>query len=1397
MPERAWEEQRSIDDDFLDQVEPSEGTETPLEARLTKLGPLSAFADVPFLMLLGRPGSGKSQEMHDAEAQGWLGQCTILVEAKEIGTANPGPYVESLLAIQSSEPTERIIIDGLDEALLQNPNFVTQLKAWLRRSVTQEGRPKFHLAISCRWADWPVSQVEELASLWSANESLRLVLGPLQQTDVVASLQRRFGDRTDDFWRELNLRHLRNVACWPQGLLGLMGQFEDSGCTKLAPYAEVIRDQILRQCRLADSRDDLIRWSASAEDSEWRRRIAGRVAAAMIFSGKALLDLNSTIQGTDDESISLSDLNGTDESKGGQRLAVKLADLDDIVHLTGLMKLMADKRRWAFQSQVHQEWLAADWLAAQQLDENRLQQLFGTRVNGQWTIFPVLRTVAAWLASFDKSFLKLVLQNDPLVLLRMDGASLPEKDRKEIIEALLKKTNSIRVVDSSILQAHLPSLKHSTLSAQLTAWLRGPDVCDPAKELAIEISEKTQLKEIVGTLWELFPKCVGRLQNEMAGALYRLAREGFDEQWRAVLRGEMPIDSDGTLLGAAIEIMVTSSHKIPVREILHWIIPEHHTDVYGVFEIEARTVHQHLTVTDLPTAFAKLAENARMIHDSLSRAKDLHKSAMRLAIKEFDRQDVASALADYWHECIRQHAHPHHDYNASWKPEELGLDDDEKRRRIILKLVTHRGFETNTTRKWLWAGEYLILPGDLEWCLDMLIAAEPEAEWRFALIASSIRRPNLPEACAKKLVTAWQKSPILRQMLPPVKDGETIVMAIDRVAAEHQAERDHEASQSARRATRRESKFEQNLKKFTQGCKEAHDHGKLVWPSVEQVLGARLNGQGPGMTTFDLVSKIGQDDEWMVEAAKRYLTDCPLVTTLQDGHGTFGLLALAACLPELEWNGTVAQSIAKHWLHLFIGHLSNHYLGEVPAGISNEHLAKVFPADFVKAFGKIICQRYTNKSSLYELSAFEPYWSEDMTTELACVLDEQAIQAEGFFNGLKCLASVCEDKAVEIALKKLLETSPDSPIEDRAALIGATATILNGRLASEIQEYLGEDEFVRQAIRAVANRLDLHDVKIEFAAWPDGALKELADACWRAFPQLERRRSRGVGFQAVTDEHKAIEFRDHITSAAHSRGLEVAIPENHNEDNEDEARQRIRRIDWHRHAASQARAGNSWQLLTCSAFFALASRPHARLARNTDELLSAVIECLERWESSLASGSWDHLWDLKTRSSRPEERIAREMRDWLRHGLDVIVEREIELSSEDRTDITVQTLPAYATSPQLTVVIELKKLRKSNAKERRTAMKTQLLDRYLNERRSEGWTHGLYVVAWTPEPGSKEDNLEAIESARDLLAHQANELSVKPFVLRSMVVDARFRGADSDLSGVGRLKTLSPPSKGR
>jgi|GEM_PF-1725494 len=1383
LPAASWDQQPGIDDDFLTGGGAREGADHFSEDALPGIGTLQSFADIPFLLLLGRPGSGKSQEVAMAARLGWLGNPCVMISAKEIGASDPGDAIAEEIEAQFPEPAQRgnlrILIDGLDEVALQNPSFIPQLRKWLRLQRGEDVLPRYRLAISCRWADWPEDDIKQLSSLWPDQGSKKLILCPLRRPDVVETLTARYGENgANDFWHQMNDRHLRHVACWPQGLRGLMDGFEQSGCKTLPDsHGEAVQQQIQRHCRLADHSDDTVRWEKSVSGGEWRQRVAGRVAAAMIWSGKASLVLQTS--GTDAESITLADLIHSDESWEGGRRDIKLEDLDQLIRLTSLMKRLADDRRWVFQSQVYQEWLAAHWLATQNLNPEKWQSLFGISGPAGWRIFPALKAVAAWLARMDASFRQLLLENDPLVLLRLDATRLPEKDRADVVEALLQATHRVRVVDPAIVQSHLPSLLHPGLDAQLRRWLQDETVHSAAKELAVEMAQKTGLKSLVPFLWEIYPKTSDHLQIEMASALYRLALdEAYDEKWKAVLRQEIPFDEHTTLLGAALEWLVVETHHVPVRDILEWIVPMRRFSVMGLYDIVARNIHMHLLVDDLPSVFARLSQQPELLHLYNSGIEDLNHQAIKLAVAHFEKPEVAQSFMSYWHACARRHVSPHRRNNAAWTPEELGFRDNDHRLTIAGALIKCPQFEVLTQRKWVQADNFLFLPTDFEWCLDQVIAASSsDDEWRFSLVACRyLWCTDLVGSGGMKLIQAWEKSQCLREYLPQPADHENVVEALLRERREAEDKRSREAVKSQRRFEQRKEAFQKRLQAFAGVCLERHAKGELVWAEVFDLLSARCHGMGSHSVTFGPEKHIGAEEEWMREAARQYLIKFPLDKVLNDQDGIPGLFAVAVCLDDLNHSTPIRDSVAAYWLPEVINAMGGLGLENAEIGMSRQNLARLFPQDFAKALGALLKIRYVKNGSLAELQSYRDFWTHAMTDEIKGILIHETVRIEGFPNAIRFLAEVSPSSAMTIAEHWLLRFANLDSVQ-LAAVVGSAAVFLKGALGPEVKKFYGDLPLMRSAISIAVGGLSRLESRMDFTGWPALALEDLANVVWKAFPHMKERRSNSNQFlQRVTTNDHVEEFREHISWEARRLGVRVEIPETDTNDTPDKAEQRQRSIAWNAYFISQAQIEKQWQLLPTQKFFTLTTQPHARLARNNDELIEATILSLKRWEQSLKTGSWTHLWDLNNASARPEEYIANEMRAWLKTDLNIITEREVELETEDKTDILVQVPSKDPAIPALTVVIELKKVRKGNAKERRVAMKTQLLDRYLTQRRDEGWTHGLYVIAWTAEPGSQEDSEEAMMETRESLATQAESLSQSGFVLRSLVLDTRYRG---------------------
>jgi len=1367
MPEKEWEQHRWVDDDFL----PDDGTAV-IEKTLPGLTHLSSLVEVPFLLLLGRPGSGKSHELKAADTEKWFGPSARFFQAKEIGSAHPADYFSKF--IPPAQPT-RIVIDGLDEALLSNRNFVIQLRAWLRSQFTPTGHPIHSLVISCRWSR-PIEHLADLTSLWPNDAAKTYILCPLRRCDVTTTLHARFGkDDAQKFWSQMHDRHLRPIACWPQGLLGLLDGFEKSGRQSISTsHGDAIREQVLSHCHLTDSPEDSPRWETSLTNVSMRQRIAGRVAAAMIWSGKARFTRKPS---ADDDTLGITDLTHSDEVWQNQRHSPQLADFDDLLRHSRLFHQFGDCH--VFESQVHQEWLAADWLSAQKLAPERLQMLFGTQIDGQWRVFPALRSVAAWLARVDDAFRTLLRQNDPLTLLWLDAASLPHAEREEIITALLEATDKAKVVDPAIRQAHLVTLTHPKLADQIRSWLTRTDVDEASHELALEIAEKADAKDLASFLWEIYPTASEHLQIDIARALQSLAREGFDEHWKAVLRKEIPVDLHGTLIGAALDILVVSSGKIPVRDVLDWLVPRRRfgesSNLIGHYDMIARHVHEHLTAEDLPATFHHLGKHPDFIHDSLSFANDLNEDTLKLAVQHLDKPEVSAAFVDYWNACIIRHIHPIRDGNQGWDSSKPPFNAPSLRHQIIPKLIQHPGFEKHSARKWALASDWLVAEEDFEWCLDQLVTANESTAWRYALLIQSLLyRSDLSGALGAKLNIAAAKSSFLSSLLPKPQDAETAVEAIQRQTAQRREEDRRKGEKFRQQQSQREAAFQKRLLAYDESCQKEHAKGEIVWPAIHRLLSAREHGTAPHSIEFGPEQKISESESWMRDAARRYLFDMPL-DQVEDVHeGINGLMALSACWEEFQAPGPLRDVIASRWLPLFYSTLSSFGgLGTPPEGLSVKNLAKLYPHEFAIAFGQVIRRRYLAKGSLGELRSIENYWSTALSQQLLAIITEEEIRPEGFPNAIRALAHFSETDAIQ-AGNHWLERQNDIPTPDaKAAMLAACAFLVNGRLAVEVRELLQDKELIREATFHATQTIDSITSRPDFSAWASSALLELANAIWQAFPQMDEKQY-GGGFSGVTGMDYAKDYRDHITQEASSRGLHVTFPMVEDDDEKHTARRhRIRH--WHHHRAAQARADKAQQHLDPKVFFQFTSRPHARLARNADELLAAVIESLKQWECSLLAGDWHRLWDIAPQKPKHEKIIAKEMRQWLHDKLDVVVETEVELASDDRVDILVKLTPPDPSQKAITVAIEVKIVRAGNKRERETAMKTQLLS-YLQQRQeTEGWTHGLYVIAWTAKPGSKDDCVEAICAVTQSLNLQAKQLSKPPYTLSSLVLDARFR----------------------
>jgi hypothetical protein len=175
------------------------------------------------------------------------------------------------------------------------------------------------------------------------------------------------------------------------------------------------------------------------------------------------------------------------------------------------------------------------------------------------------------------------------------------------------------------------------------------------------------------------------------------------------------------------------------------------------------------------------------------------------------------------------------------------------------------------------------------------------------------------------------------------------------------------------------------------------------------------------------------------------------------------------------------------------------------------------------------------------------------------------------------------------------------------------------------------------------------------------------------------------------------------------------------------------------------------------------------------DLLAAIINSLDGLQTELIGDDplARFLWRVPPPEPRDEIDLSIYVAGHLRRDLSrrrVVLNREVNVSRVNRTDIRVEAPAGGAQSRPIVVTIEVKG---SWHDELLTAMESQLRDRYLAQGNSKV---GLYLVGWFRTPAIEERGPRlSLTEARNLFASQATQLSVAPYIIRAYVLDCAWR----------------------
>ena len=369
--------------------------------------PLESFRDAPAYVLLGPPGSGKTEAFKH-----------------EAGHEEVKPHTARDFQMLGPEPDERhdtFYIDGLDETRAGSSDGRTPFDE-IRARLQALGRPRFRL--SCREADWfGANDRERLKAVAPNGEVLVLRLDPLSDQGILDILDKNLEHEDPrGFVAAARERGVEGLLRNPLNLRMLVAAVAD-------PWPRTRTQTFDMACRklISDENPEhQIAWSGTA-DTAALLDTAGDLCSVLLLAGKAGVTLPGNPSDPDHPRLEA-------VPRVDQQLLPRVLDTD-------LFAFSAEGRLVPAHRQLA-EFLAARRIA--DLIDNGLpvHRVLSVMTGFDGGIISEFRGLAAWLAAQSKEARREVIARDPLgTILHGDVQDFSAAEKRFALQTLKAETN--------------------------------------------------------------------------------------------------------------------------------------------------------------------------------------------------------------------------------------------------------------------------------------------------------------------------------------------------------------------------------------------------------------------------------------------------------------------------------------------------------------------------------------------------------------------------------------------------------------------------------------------------------------------------------------------------------------------------------------------------------------------------------------------------------------------------------------------------------------------------------------------------------------------------------------------------------------------------------------------
>ncbi len=1370
------------------------------------------IAEFPCLILLGEPGIGKTSAMHaekesiDAHIEGQGGE-TLWLDLRVCGDRyaldqelfNNDKYTRWL----EGNHRLHILLDSLDECRLQTKNVASVLGAKLK-SLDEDQVQRLSFRIGCRTAEWPGSLSDDMKNIWSEESVGIFELAPLRRKDVVTACIE------EELDPEAFIRAVQEAEATPLALKPVTLQFLLDVYTQRGEFPSRQTELYLDGCRLLCDEANRGRLDntgrASTLSADQKLAVAARIAAVTVYSNEFAVWTGPVSGDLEEGDVPIRELAGGSEFVGDDEFAVGEDEIRETL-ATGLFSARGrEKLGWAHQT--YAEFLAARYLVQREVGIEQMMSLISHPDDEHGRLVPQLHEASAWLASMSPDVFRKTTEADPEVLLRSDIASADTKDKEAVIETLLRLYDEEKLRDVGYApRDRYRRLDHPGLAEQLRPYIADPGKGFMVRRVAIDIAEACELQELQedAAAVALDPEQEIYVRKEAA---HFVARVG-DSQTRRLLKplamGEIGDDPDNELRGNGLKA-VWPEH-MTAKELFDTLeIPD--SSYFGAYwGFVTREVSEGLKPEHLPAALAWVERQNRHVHMSFGLGELMDEVILK-AWDHLEIPEIRAAFARASLSLLRENDELVRGRNMDFADEartdfrQRIADEDEKRRSLIDQMVEILENTEDDALKLVHSGTLIVLEKDLSWLIDRLETATLTRHK--AVYTAFIQRAFNPwnDEQATLVYEACSRNPSLVERVGHY--FEPVDLSSEYADQLREYHREDEESR-ARREER--SLPDPPLKERILRCLDEFEAGDAAafWHLNYYMMFDEAGFPKVSEFEWDLTDHPGwqaADDTTrvrIVEAAERYLhegdpaTEDWLGKESQHRPASAGYRALRlmrARRPEVL--NDLRPEVWEKWTPTILDYPG---LGSQEEDLHLDLVAEAYRASPDKVIDTtlfLINADGGSRDYQFVTRNLKKCWDDRVAEALLEKAKDERLEPycmEMLLDGLLNYGSAA---AEELARSIVVSDHGDEDGRERA-LIAARALIFEMENSgwSFLWPIMQSDtDFARKVIENIAS--DARHSGVPQSRISEEQVAELYIWMVQQYPPSEyfwaSKSSRTL--TAIGLKESLGMWRDDLLKNLQIRGTARAV-------------QGLRRIaselpeqeeslKWTIYAAENETRWKTWLSPEPQDVLTLTSGEAKRLIQNGDQLLDVLTESLNRLEERLQGVTplAPALWNECNGTYRPkgEEWLSDFVKQHLEQDLSpergILVNREVVIRKGEgrgrgeRTDLLVEAV--VSESDQYAVITAIIETKGCWNPELNTAMKEQLIDRYLNA--NDRCEHGIYLVGWfyceqwddthsrkqrTPKYG--------LEVARERFANQARNISNESVHVKSVVLNTALR----------------------